>query len=137
MTDSGQPKSAPPLRPLSPHLQIYRPQLNSALSIFHRITGVGMAVTGVLIAWWFLAAIVSADYFDFVDGVLTSWAGKAVMGLSLLAFWFHLLNGVRHLNWDIARGLGIRRSLRTGWYVLGLTVVMAGFSLWIATRGGM
>jgi len=49
-------------RPLSPHLSIYRPQVTSVLSIFHRITGTGMAVSALLVTWWFLAAATSPEY---------------------------------------------------------------------------
>ncbi len=95
MSDANQGK-----RPLSPHLEIYRPQITSVLSILHRITGVGMALALVLIVWWFLAAATSDAYFAMVDGVLTSWFGILILAGSLLAFWFHFFNGIRHLKWD-------------------------------------
>ena len=62
-------------RPLSPHLQIYRPQLTSVLSIFHRMTGVGLTLGVVLLVWWLIAAATSPEYFAVVDGLLTSWLG--------------------------------------------------------------
>ena len=66
-------------RPLSPHLSVYRPQWTSVLSIVHRITGVGMALGAFLIVWWFLAAATGDDYFEVVDGLLTSWLGYLVL----------------------------------------------------------
>ncbi|MEE8454346.1 MAG: succinate dehydrogenase, cytochrome b556 subunit, partial [Limibaculum sp.] len=65
-------------RPLSPHLQIYRPQLTMVLSIFHRMTGVGLALGAVLVVWWLIAAATGPEYFATVDGLLTSWVGLLV-----------------------------------------------------------
>ena len=119
-------------RPLSPHLQIYRPQISSTLSILHRITGVGMALGAVLIVWWFVAAATGPGYFAFVDGLLTSWLGILVLVGSLWAFWFHFFNGIRHLNWDAGVGLGLSQSARTGWAAVGLSVVMTIITLIVA-----
>ncbi|WP_456386661.1 succinate dehydrogenase, cytochrome b556 subunit [Profundibacter sp.] len=101
-------------RPLSPHLQIYRPQITSVLSILNRITGIGMALATVLIAWWFLAASTGADYFAFADGFLTSWFGVLILVASLWAFWFHFFNGLRHLRWDAVKGMGMKTVRRSG-----------------------
>lgn len=114
-------------RPLSPHLQIYRMQITSVLSILHRLTGAGMALTAVLIVWWFIAAASSPGYFALVDGILTSWFGLAVMSVSVWALWYHLLNGIRHLVWDMGHGFDLTRVTQSGWAVVagsvGLTVV--------------
>jgi len=111
-------------RPLSPHLSIYRPQMTSVLSILHRITGVGMSLSAVLIVWWFLAAATGPEYFEFVDGLLTSWLGLLILVASLWAFWFHFFNGIRHLRWDAGVGLGLSASARTGWIAVILSVAM-------------
>jgi len=126
MADTGNSS-----RPLSPHLTIYRPQMNSVLSILHRITGAGLSVTLMLLVWWFLAAATAPGYFAFVDGLLTSWFGTLVLALSLWAFWYHFFNGVRHLRWDMVKGLGIGESLRTGWYVLVLSVLFTAYSIYL------
>lgn len=60
-------------RPLSPHLQIYRPQLTSITSILTRITGNGLIVGTALAIWWLLAAAMSPEAFALADGVVTSW----------------------------------------------------------------
>lgn len=119
-------------RPLSPHLQIYRPQITSILSIVHRITGVGMALAALLIVWWFLAAAAGPEYFAFVDGLLTSWLGVLILAGSLWAFWFHFFNGIRHLRWDLVKGLGIGESARSGWRVLILSVVLTVLTIFLA-----
>ena len=110
-------------RPLSPHLQIYRPQITSILSILNRITGIGMALATVLIAWWFLAAATSKAYFEVVDGFLTSWLGLLILTASLWAFWFHFFNGLRHLRWDAVKGMGMKSVRRSGWIATGSSII--------------
>jgi succinate dehydrogenase / fumarate reductase cytochrome b subunit len=105
-------------RPLSPHLQIYRPQISSVLSIFHRITGVGLALGAVLVVWWLLAAATGPEYFAIVDGLLTSWIGHLVLLGVTWALAYHLLNGIRHLFWDMGYGFEIETVDKTGWAVV-------------------
>ena len=105
-------------RPMSPHLQIYRPQLTSILSIVHRMTGVGLTLGAVLVVWWLLAAATGADYFAIVDGLLTSWIGYLVLLGSTWALAYHLLNGIRHLFWDMGYGFEIETVERSGMAVL-------------------
>ena len=95
-------------RPLSPHATIYRFPLNAVLSILHRITGVALAVGGVVVVWWLLAASVSRDYFEFVDGLMTTVLGDLVILGCLAALSFHLCNGLRHLVWDAGAGFSNR-----------------------------
>ncbi len=111
-------------RPLSPHLQIYRPQYTSILSIFHRATGVCMTVSAILVVWWFIAAATSPEYFETADWFLTSFIGNLVMLGSLAALWYHFCNGIRHLWWDIGQGFDLDVSEKTGYAVLGGTVVL-------------
>lgn len=126
MADGGQPN-----RPISPHLTIYRNDMGMMMSIVHRFTGMGMTVTGVLLVWWFLAAATSPEYFAYVDSLLTSWVGSFVLLVSLWAFWYHFFNGVRHLRWDLVKGLGIGESNRSGWYVVILSVILTTFCVYL------
>jgi len=119
-------------RPLSPHLAIYRPQLGSATSIFNRITGVGMSLAAILIVWWFLALASGAAYFDFVNGLLTSWIGILILVGSLWAFWYHFFNGLRHLRWDMGVGLGLGEAHRTGKIAIVLSVVATVLTVLLA-----
>jgi succinate dehydrogenase / fumarate reductase, cytochrome b subunit len=116
-------------RPLSPHLQIYRPQLNSAMSIFHRITGIGLAVTAILVVWWFLAAASSRAYFERIDGLLTSWIGGLILLVSLAALWYHFCNGIRHLWWDAGKGFEIDQIHKSGLAVLAASGVLTVLTL--------
>ena len=105
-------------RPLSPHLSIYRPQLTSVTSILVRITGNALILGTLLIVWWLFAAATSAEYFAFVDGILTSVLGKLIMLGSIWALWYHTLGGVRHLIWDNALGLDLETAYKLGWIVV-------------------
>jgi succinate dehydrogenase / fumarate reductase cytochrome b subunit len=111
-------------RPLSPHLQIYRPQLTAITSILTRITGNALIVGTLLIVWWLLAAATSAEYYAVANAVLTSWFGDLVLLGSVWALWYHTLAGLRHLYWDTGRGLEIETAERLGWAVIAGSVVL-------------
>jgi len=111
-------------RPLSPHLQIYRPQLTSITSILTRITGNALIFGIILAVWWLLAASTSPDHFALADGVATSWFGDLVFTGSLWAVWYHYLAGLRHLYFDTGRGLDIVTAQRLGWGCIGGSVVL-------------
>jgi succinate dehydrogenase / fumarate reductase cytochrome b subunit len=105
-------------RPLSPHVTVWRWQLNGITSILNRITGNAIIVAAFLLVWWLIAAAAGPDYFAFVDGLVTSFLGDIVMALSVLGLWFHALGGVRHLIWDTGHGLDMESSDRMGWGML-------------------
>lgn len=111
-------------RPLSPHLQIYRMPLSGITSILNRITGVGMTLAAILIVWWFAAGAFSAEYFEFVDGMLTSILGLLVLIGSLAALWYHMLNSIRHLIWDTGRMMDVETVEKTSYMVFAGTVVL-------------
>jgi succinate dehydrogenase / fumarate reductase cytochrome b subunit len=101
-------------RPLSPHLQIYRPQWTSITSIFVRITGNALAISALLVVWWLAALARGPEAYALANGVLTSWFGDLVMVLSAGGLWYHLLGGLRHLIWDSGHMLDVDRSERFG-----------------------
>ncbi|WP_299610122.1 succinate dehydrogenase, cytochrome b556 subunit [uncultured Tateyamaria sp.] len=116
-------------RPLSPHLEIYRPQLTSITSILTRITGNALLLSALLIVWWLLAAATSEAAFARADGVLTSVLGDIIMLLSLWGLWYHTLAGVRHLIWDNAIGLDLDTAEKMGWAVIIGSVVLTIFTV--------
>ncbi|MCT8330635.1 succinate dehydrogenase, cytochrome b556 subunit [Albidovulum sediminis] len=111
-------------RPLSPHLQIYRPQLTSITSILTRITGNALIVATILVVWWLLAAATGPDYFVLADAVVRSWFGKLVFLGSIWAVWYHFLAGLRHLYYDSGRGLDIPTAEKLGWACIIGSVVL-------------
>ena len=117
-------------RPLSPHLQIYRPQWTWVPSIAHRITGVGLLIGGVMVVWWLTAAAVGPEYFALVDGLVTSWIGHLVLLGLTWALAYHLLNGIRHLVWDLGYGFEVETAERSAMSVVIGSVVLTVL-LWI------
>jgi succinate dehydrogenase / fumarate reductase, cytochrome b subunit len=118
-------------RPLSPHLQIYRPQITSISSILTRITGNALIVGVILAVWWLLAAATSAEYFAVANAVATSWFGDLVFTASALAVWYHFLAGLRHLYWDAGHGLDVPTAERLGWVCIIGSVVLTVLTIWI------
>jgi succinate dehydrogenase / fumarate reductase cytochrome b subunit len=92
-------------RPLSPHLQIYRPMLTMMMSIAHRISGVGNSVGFLLLAWWLLAIAAGPDQYAQVSSFFGSLAGRALLFLFSWSLIHHMLGGIRHLIWDTGHGL--------------------------------
>lgn len=119
------------VRPLSPHLQIYRPQLTAITSILTRITGNGLIVGTILVVWWLFAAAIGETYFNFADAILRSWFGKIVLTLSLWAVWYHYLAGLRHLWFDAGRGLDIKTAEKLGWGCIIGSVVLTVLTFFV------
>jgi len=117
-------------RPLSPHLQVYRWPVSMALSILHRITGVGLGLGTLLLAWWLIAAAVSDDAFAGVQWFLATPVGMLVLFGWTLALCFHFFSGIRHLVWDAGYGFEQPWYDRSGWAVV-IATVAAALLLWI------
>ena len=117
-------------RPLSPHLQVYRWPVSMALSILHRVTGVGLGIGTLLLTWWLVAAASSDDVFD-----RAQWFMGSAFGLLLLFGWsvaliFHFFNGIRHLVWDAGIGFEAPAYDTSGWGVVIATGVCTPL-LWV------
>lgn len=127
-------------RPLSPHLQVYRPQLTSTLSILHRITGLLLSLGGVLLVAWVLILAQGPDHHAHVlqvaGGGLMKWVVCAGFYVFVFSLVYHLLNGIRHLAWDAGWGLDIPSAYRSGWAVVALSVVFTALLAWRAMSGG-
>ena len=109
-------------RPLSPHLQIYRPQLTSVMSISHRASGAALAAGTLLLCLWLVALAAGDRWYGVAALVVSHPLGKLVLFGYSVALIYHALNGVRHLSWDRGIGLTIPAVYRSGWIVLLLTV---------------
>ena len=94
-------------RPLSPHLQIYRPMLTMMMSIVHRITGAALYFGTILFVWWLTAAATSDAYFATVQGFFGHWFGRLILFGFTWALLHHMLGGLKHLIWDTGRGFDL------------------------------
>ena len=111
-------------RPLSPHLQVYKPQITTALSIFHRITGVALALGTLLLVWWLAAAATSDTAYAGVSWFMRSPIGYLVLFGWTAALWYHFCNGIRHLFWDFGYGLELPTVHASGKAVLAATALL-------------
>jgi succinate dehydrogenase / fumarate reductase cytochrome b subunit len=132
----AQPRStAVRQRPLSPHLQIFRPMLTMVMSIVHRITGMALYAGTLLLAWFLIAAATGGHAFATVAGVLNSWIGHLVLFGFTWSLFHHLLGGIRHFIWDAGYGLDHpeREWLAQGTLAGGivLTLVVWALALWL------
>lgn len=110
--------------PLSPHLQIYRPQLTSVLSITHRLTGMALVAGTLVLVYWLLAAASGPESYASAQALLGSWFGRAVLLIFTYALFFHLCNGIRHLFWDVGMGFELKTA-----YASGNAVIVASIAL--------
>ena len=119
-------------RPLSPNIQIYRPQLTSVLSIANRITGVVLSTCAVVLVVWLLAAATGPQAYAAVQRVITSWIGQIVLFGCTFAFFMHFCGGIRHLVWDTGYGFTLRSIYASGWAVVAASVALT-VAAWVAS----
>ncbi len=111
-------------RPLSPHLQVYKPQLTSVLSITHRATGVALAVGLIGLVYWLVSLAAGPQAYAEAQQLLGSWLGKLVLFGFSFALFYHMCNGVRHLFWDAGMGFELETVYASGWAVVAVSVAM-------------
>ncbi len=123
-------------RPLSPHLQIYRPMLTMMMSIVHRITGIALYVGTLLLAWYLIALTSGPESFETVAWFLDSIIGKLILLGFTWALFHHLLGGVRHFVWDAGYGMDHpeREWLAQGTLIGGLVLTLLAWVLAFALR---
>jgi succinate dehydrogenase / fumarate reductase cytochrome b subunit len=116
--------SKSPTRPLSPHLQIYRPQLTSVLSFAHRLTGLVLALYAIALVAWLVAAAAGPRSYSLMQGFIRSWPGQILFLGGLFCFFLHLCGGIRHLFWDAGQGYELRTIYISGWAVVVASTVL-------------
>lgn len=117
-------------RPLSPFMlgTHYRFQITSALSILHRITGFGLTLGLIPLTVWLYAAAYDASLFNEMSYLLGSIVGKLCLFCWTLAFYYHLGNGLRHLNWDLGKGFSLAEAAASGWLVVIFSLSLTVFT---------
>lgn len=123
-------------RPLSPHLQVYRPQLTSILSITHRLSGVALSLGTLLLVYWLAAAAAGPEAFESAQSFIGSFLGRLLLFGWTIGLFFHLCNGIRHLFWDVGLGFELDDVYRSGWTVVVATAVLS-LVTWIVGYGVM
>lgn len=121
-------------RPLSPDLQIYRPQLTSVLSITHRLTGVALSIGSPLLVYWLIAAAAGPSAYAALRGFLASWLGLLLLLGWTFSLFFHLCNGIRHLFWDAGYGFDLQTIYASGWAVVAISIGLT-LAAWIISFG--
>ncbi len=122
-------------RPLSPHLQVFRPLFTMMMSIIHRITGAALYFGIVLLAWWLIAAASGPHYFAYVSAFVSSFLGRLILFGFTWALIHHMLGGIRHFIWDTERGFELKqvellaRLTLAGSVLLTLAVWVAGYMM--------
>jgi succinate dehydrogenase / fumarate reductase cytochrome b subunit len=120
---------------LSPHLQVYRPQITSVLSILHRLTGVFLTLGTLFLTWWLVAAAYGPEEFATAQGFLGSVVGHLLLWGFTFAVFYHLGNGIRHLLWDFGWGFELDQVRMSGIAMIAFAVVatlvtlIAGYAL--------
>jgi len=123
-------------RPLSPHLQIYRPQLTSVLSITHRASGLLLTLGTVALVYWLAALASGPQAYAEARALMGSLAGRLALLLWTLALFYHLCNGIRHLFWDAGYGFELGTVYRSGYAVLAATVLLTAIAWACALAAG-
>lgn len=110
-------------RPLSPHLQVYKPQLTSVLSITHRGTGIFLSLGALFLSYWLLAIASGPEAFAALQTHVLAWYGQLLLYAFIFSLYYHLFNGIRHLVWDAGVGFEIKTSYISGYAVVIATVL--------------
>lgn len=125
----------PMARPLSPHIQIFKPIFSMIMSIVHRITGGALYVGTILLAFWLVSAATGKAGFDTVNGFMGSFIGRLILFGYTWALLHHMLGGIKHLVWDTGAGFGVaareqmNRLSLIGSVALTILVWVVGYSL--------
>lgn len=123
-------------RPLSPHLQIYKPQLTSLMSISHRLTGMVLAAGSVFLVAWLVALAMGGTWYATTQAMASHIVGRLLLFGFWLAVAYHMGNGIRHLLWDFGVGLSLKAVYRSGWLVQLWLVVAAALGIKILFLAG-
>ena len=108
-----------------------------ATSIAHRASGIVLSVGLIALVWWLMAAATDQGSFDVAVAVIGSGLGQLLIAGVLLAFCYHLANGIRHLNWDLGRGLEKAEARRSATIVITVALVLALAFIYVAFFAGV
>lgn len=125
--------------PTSPHMSVYRWQITMTLSILHRLSGVVLLSAALGLVYWLVSLAMGPVAFARAHWFFSLWIGQAFLCLWSLAFFYHLLNGIRHLTWDAGYGFTKRVYRTSGWLVVVSAITLTGVAWaigWLLAAGG-
>ena len=120
------PSKTAPQRPLSPFMigPYYKPQMTSMLSITHRLTGVGLSFGAILVVAWLSCLAAGPECYARIAPHIAAWYGQLVLVAFTWSLLYHFCNGIRHLVWDLGKGLDIPTAERLGYAVIAVSLVL-------------
>jgi succinate dehydrogenase / fumarate reductase cytochrome b subunit len=124
-------------RPLSPHITIYRPEINMVMSIVHRITGAALYFGTLLLAAWLVSIAMGEWEYDYVRALFAHPLGLFVLFGYSWALIHHMLGGIRHLIWDTGRGFKLWQVDLMSWLTIAgsLALTLAVWAFGLGLRG--
>ena len=117
-------------RPLSPHLQIYKPQITSILSIFHRLTGISLSIGSFIIVAWIVSLSMGVESYSYFMSVVDNWFIQTIIFGFAFALFYHFSNGIRHLFWDAGLGFELKSVYISGSIVVLNAIILTTLTLY-------
>jgi succinate dehydrogenase / fumarate reductase cytochrome b subunit len=117
-------------RPLSPHLQIYKPQITSILSIFHRLTGISLSIGSFIIVAWIVSLSMGVESYSYFMSIVDNWFIQTIIFGFAFALFYHFSNGIRHLFWDAGLGFELKSVYVSGSIVVLNAIILTSLTLY-------
>ena len=117
-------------RPLSPHLQIYKPQITSILSIFHRLTGISLSIGSFIIVAWIVSLSMGVESYFYFMSIVDNWFIQTIIFGFAFALFYHFSNGIRHLFWDAGLGFELKSVYVSGSIVVLNAIILTSLTLY-------
>ena len=111
-------------QPLSPHLSIYKWQITNTLSILHRFSGALLFLAAIDFSIWLASIAIGENSYDLISGLSSNWPALVYWVVVSFSFFYHSLNGLRHLAWDFGKGFETHQVNYSGFIVVVLSLVL-------------
>ena len=112
------------IKPLSPHLSIYKPQITSIMSISHRLSGIFQSFGNVMIFMFFILILVEEKYYNIAMLFFNSYLGIVFTFLYIFSLCYHACNGIRHLIWDLGYGFELKNVSISGYFTIAIALIL-------------
>ena len=117
-------------RPLSPRVQIYKPQITSILSIFHRLTGISLSIGSFIIVAWIVSLSMGIESYSYFMSIADNWFVQIIIFGFAFALFYHFSNGIRHLFWDAGLGFELKSVYISGSIVVLNAIILTTLTLY-------